>query len=238
MPMGKYSSFDACVKANSDKRDPEAYCGKIYWQTEGKKKHKKENKSNSFEVSNPHGTMSMSNSDDEVRLRVRLEKHAGHKVRVGNRSYPSDRVPHHHHKNYWHALRPVRKAIHSVVAELGDEESPDGTVKDQPYAVAFGPDNYKDLMKKCDVLIGRLMGLTNKGATKKQFGFPSNLVDHISRALAAVHGKEVLNPRYEQVCNLLRQALDLLTAIEREEESALGEAITVVTDQRALLAQS
>ena len=38
MPFGDYSSFDDCVKKNRKKRDPEAYCGKIKHQVEGKKK--------------------------------------------------------------------------------------------------------------------------------------------------------------------------------------------------------
>lgn len=29
MPLGKYKTFDECVAANQDKRDPEAYCGSI-----------------------------------------------------------------------------------------------------------------------------------------------------------------------------------------------------------------
>ena len=37
--MGKYKNFKACVAANQDKRDPNAYCGEIYWKVEkGKKK--------------------------------------------------------------------------------------------------------------------------------------------------------------------------------------------------------
>lgn len=41
MPMGEYSSFAACVKANQDKDDPKAYCGSIYWKTEGRNKRRK-----------------------------------------------------------------------------------------------------------------------------------------------------------------------------------------------------
>jgi len=40
MPFGEYSSFADCVKKNRKKRDPEAYCGKIKHQIEGKKKKK------------------------------------------------------------------------------------------------------------------------------------------------------------------------------------------------------
>ncbi|UBF23314.1 hypothetical protein M1M40_gp36 [Halorubrum tailed virus 29] len=35
MPFGEYEDFDACVRENSDKRDPEAYCATIKRQIEG-----------------------------------------------------------------------------------------------------------------------------------------------------------------------------------------------------------
>ena len=38
--MGKYKSFEECVKQNQDKSNPQAYCGSIYWKTEGKNKRK------------------------------------------------------------------------------------------------------------------------------------------------------------------------------------------------------
>ena len=33
MPMGKYENFKACRKEHTD-----AYCGALYWKTDGKKK--------------------------------------------------------------------------------------------------------------------------------------------------------------------------------------------------------
>jgi hypothetical protein len=36
-PMGPYNSFSDCVSQNQGKEDPEAYCGKIYHETHGKK---------------------------------------------------------------------------------------------------------------------------------------------------------------------------------------------------------
>lgn len=36
MPFGKYDDFDACVRENADKDDPEAYCATIKRQVEGK----------------------------------------------------------------------------------------------------------------------------------------------------------------------------------------------------------
>jgi len=44
MPFAGYSSFADCVKKNQDKRDPEAYCGKIKHQVEDKKKSPKQKK--------------------------------------------------------------------------------------------------------------------------------------------------------------------------------------------------
>lgn len=40
MPFAGYRDFDACVKANSGKRDPAAYCASIMRQVEGKPKPK------------------------------------------------------------------------------------------------------------------------------------------------------------------------------------------------------
>jgi tryptophanyl-tRNA synthetase len=38
MPFANYSDFDDCTSANSDKRDPEAYCGAIKHEVEDKMK--------------------------------------------------------------------------------------------------------------------------------------------------------------------------------------------------------
>jgi len=35
MPFGKYADFDACVKANRDKDDPQAYCAALMRMIEG-----------------------------------------------------------------------------------------------------------------------------------------------------------------------------------------------------------
>ena len=46
MPFAGYADFDACVRANSDKRDPKAYCAEIMRAVEGGKNmpHKKKKK--------------------------------------------------------------------------------------------------------------------------------------------------------------------------------------------------
>ncbi len=38
MPLGKYKDFADCVAKNRNKKDPNAYCGQIYHQIEGKKR--------------------------------------------------------------------------------------------------------------------------------------------------------------------------------------------------------
>ncbi len=38
--MGPYKSFAECVQKNKNKSNPRAYCGMIYWSTEGRKKLK------------------------------------------------------------------------------------------------------------------------------------------------------------------------------------------------------
>lgn len=39
MPMGKYPNFASCVKANSSKANPQAYCATIMRATEGKRNY-------------------------------------------------------------------------------------------------------------------------------------------------------------------------------------------------------
>ncbi len=42
MPFAGYKNFDACVKANQDKENPEAYCGSIKARVEDKMKVQKQ----------------------------------------------------------------------------------------------------------------------------------------------------------------------------------------------------
>ena len=44
--MGEYKDFAECVRKNKDKKDPNAYCGSIYWKVEGKKEQKKSQTNN------------------------------------------------------------------------------------------------------------------------------------------------------------------------------------------------
>ena len=41
MPMGQYKNFADCLRKNRNKDNPKAYCGSIYWKTEGRIKKKK-----------------------------------------------------------------------------------------------------------------------------------------------------------------------------------------------------
>ena len=38
MPFAEYKDFDECTTANSDKGDPDAYCGAIKYEVENKMK--------------------------------------------------------------------------------------------------------------------------------------------------------------------------------------------------------
>ena len=38
LPFGDYENFEDCKIKNKDKKNPAAYCGKIYWQAEKEKK--------------------------------------------------------------------------------------------------------------------------------------------------------------------------------------------------------
>ena len=58
--------------------------------------------------------------------------------------------------------------------------------------------------------------LTKQGG----MAFPGNLDDHLKKAHAAVHGREMWDERYSDICDLLKKARKLLHDIEREAEAA------------------
>ncbi|KKK81271.1 hypothetical protein LCGC14_2815150, partial [marine sediment metagenome] len=66
-------------------------------------------------------------------------------------------------------------------------------------------------------------GTIVKALERKQMNFPGNLEDHLKKAHAAVHGREMWDDRYSEICDLLKQARKLLHDIEREAEAAEGQ---------------
>jgi hypothetical protein len=62
------------------------------------------------------------------------------------------------------------------------------------------------------------------------FAVPGNLKEHLQKALAAVHGREIFDPRYKQACKLLKQVCDLLESIEKTAEVSRGGSSMLVLE--------
>lgn len=133
--------------------------------------------------------------------------------------------------------KAVRNALLSVVAkrdpvkEEGDKKlkeadgvAADGAQDDQAFAVAWGPDNYDKLTKRIIALPYReayqAAGAIVKAIESKAMNFPGDLEDHLRKAHAAIHGREMWDARYGNVCKLLKQARKLLHDIEKTAEVA------------------
>jgi hypothetical protein len=139
------------------------------------------------------------------------------------------------------AVDKVIKALSGPVAEKGDKkltgDDGKGAQEDQAYAVAHGPDNYDKLtkwaaalaygplIKSAGAVIDDIEVLRKAGAN---FAVPGNLKEHLQKALAAVHGREIFDPRYKQACKLLKQVCDLMEAIEGEAEVVEGNSAAMV----------
>ncbi len=135
-----------------------------------------------------------------------------------------------------HLNQAVRLALSAVakrdpVKEEGDKKlkeadgvAADGAQDDQPFAVAYGPDNYNQLTKlllaKTYLTTYRAAGAIVKSLENKQMNFPGNLEDHLKKAHAAIHGREMWDARYGDVCGLLKRARKLLHDIEKTAEVA------------------
>jgi len=65
MPMGKYKNFDACLSAGNSK----AYCGKLFWETHGKKEGTKKLKK---EVSDIKGLISKLLQDGNIEYNLSM----------------------------------------------------------------------------------------------------------------------------------------------------------------------
>lgn len=131
------------------------------------------------------------------------------------------------------ALSAVVAKAHDPVKEEGDKKlkeadgvAAEGAQDDQAFAVAFGPDNYDKLTKRILVAPYReayqAAGAIVKAIERKQMNmnFPGDLENHLKKAHAAVHGREMWDNRYSDVCDLLKKARKLLHDIEREAEAA------------------
>lgn len=123
----------------------------------------------------------------------------------------------------------IVKALSGPVAEAGDKKPTpaiEGAQDDQAFAVAHGVDNYDALTKKAQALAYLPIFKAVDGVIAKQglaaMNVPGNLKEHLQKALAAVHGREVFDARYEQACKLLKKVCDLMDDIEKTAEGAQG----------------
>lgn len=130
------------------------------------------------------------------------------------------------------AISVVAKG-HDPVKEEGkkkltakDGVANEGTQDDQPFAVAFGPDNYdkltKTIIKAPYQEAYNAAGTILKALENKQFNFPGNIEEALKKAHAAVHGREMWDARYGDVCDLLTQARKILHSIEKTAEVSQG----------------
>ncbi len=215
-PFANYANFADCVRQNPQADDPDAYCGSIQARTENK-------------AVRQHGKDIYGKRPGET---GRGPAHA-HPHKTGptsvKKAVTAASITH----------QAVRNALLSVVAkrdpvkEEGDKKlkeadgvAADGAQDDQPFAVAFGPDNYDKLTKRILAAPYReayqAAGAIVKAIERKQMNmnFPGNLEDHLKKAHAAVHGREMWDERYSDICDLLKKARKLLHDIEREAEAA------------------
>jgi hypothetical protein len=70
MPFAGYEDFDACTRANSDKGDPDAYCGKIKHQVEDSPKKKRKKKAMKKRANAPFERDSYDYVDPSVRSAI------------------------------------------------------------------------------------------------------------------------------------------------------------------------
>ncbi|KKL73589.1 hypothetical protein LCGC14_2073370, partial [marine sediment metagenome] len=225
MPFAGFVNFQDCVRQNPDKNDPDAYCGSIQARTE--------NKLAKAVTAASHLNQAVRNALKAVVAKA----HDPNRERV----FPTEECPdgqHNHEKGMrchdkGQEHREFSKA-HDPVKEEGDKKlkesdgvAADGAQDDQAFAVAFGPDNYDQLTKRIMAApykdAYQAAGTIVKALEKKQMNFPGNLEDHLKKAHAAVHGREMWDERYSDVCDLLKKARKLLHGIEREAEAAEGQ---------------
>jgi hypothetical protein len=120
---------------------------------------------------------------------------------------------------------PVKEEGDKKLKEA-DGVAADGAQDDQAFAVAFGPDNYDKLTKRIMLAPYRqayqAAGAIVKALENKAMNFPGDLEDHLKKAHAAIHGREMWDARYGDVCDLLKRARKLLHDIEKTAEVSQG----------------
>jgi len=120
---------------------------------------------------------------------------------------------------------PVKEAGKKKLTE-SDGTSAEGAQDDQAFAVAFGADNYDKLTKAIIAAPYQtaydIAGNVLKALENKQFNFPGNIEEALKKAHAAIHGREMWDARYGDVCKLLTRARKILHSIEKTAEVSQG----------------
>ena len=247
MPFGNFANHADCVRQNPDKDDPDAYCASIQARTENKaaRGHVKDIRgrpAGSPGHSHPHKTGptsvkkavdAASHLNQAVRLALRsvVAKHKDKSGSTAHHRYYTTRAKAEETRERNKPKKSVVAKAHDPVKEEGDKKlkeadgvAADGAQDDQPFAVAYGPDNYDKLTKlllaKTYLTTYRAAGAIVKSLENKQMNFPGNLEDHLKKAHAAIHGREMWDARYGDVCDLLKRARKLLHDIEKTAEVA------------------
>ena len=210
MPFANYANFADCVRQNPQADDPNAYCGSIKARTENKavRQHGKDiygKRPGETGHTHPHKT-----GPTAVKKAVTAASHLNQAVRLALLSVVAKRDP-------------VKEEGDKKLKEA-DGVAAEGAQDDQAFAVAFGPDNYDKLTKRIISMPYRqayqAAGAIVKAIENKQMNFPGNLEEHLKKAHAAIHGREMWDARYGDVCDLLKRARKLLHDIEKTAEVA------------------
>ncbi len=212
-PFAGYRDFQTCVNQNRDKRNPDAYCGSIKHEIEDKAMPKKRPPATA--IPRPgYGPPITGKPKPDFKIQKAVD----------SASYL--------HQSVRAAITVVVKG-HDPVKEEGkkkltanDGTANEGSQDDQPFAVAFGPDNYDKLVKRIIKApyqeAYNAAGAVLKALENKQFNFPGNIEEHMKKAHAAIHGREMWDARYGDVCELITRARKILHSIEKTAEVSQG----------------
>jgi hypothetical protein len=112
---------------------------------------------------------------------------------------------------------PFAKGLKGPILEEGKKTDGKYT-EDAPYAQAFNADNLtkRALRLSYGPVFDNLRSVIKKAGEN----VPGNLNEHLKRAHAAIHGREMFNPKYKEMCQQIAAARKVLTALEGELQEA------------------
>ena len=223
-PFAGFRDFQDCVNQNRDKRNPDAYCGSIKHEVEDKAMRKTIDSASYLHQSVRRALTLVAKGHDPNRERVFPTEECPdgqHNHEKGMRCHGEGQD----HQKFQKAHDPVKEEGKKKLTE-SEGTSAEGAQDDQAFAVAFGPDNYDKLTKTIIAApyqqAYNATGTILKALENKQFNFPGNIEEHMKKAHAAIHGREMWDARYSDVCDLITQARKILHSIEKTAEVSQG----------------